>query len=253
MNDHRGGAWAVVKRVAPGGAETTQLLRIRDGVTTEVPTPPGLLMLGSLSDGSVLASDGATRTWRLPAGGATWDLFLEDADLAQWAGVILDDDRLLNLRPTGLFEFDRTATKRKAVPCGELLCARDSPGVGLVGGVPHMVFGSALESEYLIMRVDVAAGTLARVGRIHSRSPGNQASFISQILNLAVTEKRWYAVRAESYGGGAPGWLIHSPLDGEGEPVLVTNKLTLGGSLLVSPAAVWVWEPKKRLVSRLQR
>jgi hypothetical protein len=253
VTDRFGGAWAVVSREAADGTTTSRCARVLDGVVTETPETPGRLVLGSRPDGSLLVSDGVTSTWRLPPGGTAFELFSSDPDLANWSGVILDDGRLANPRPDGIYVFDLDGARRKAVPCGELYCARGSGGLGLVGGQPHMVFGSVFESEALITRVDLEAGTFTQVGKVDSRSPGGEATFTAQIQQLAVTEKRWYAVRAESYSGGAAGWLVHNSLDGAGEPVLVTKTLTLGGALLVSPRAVWAWEPHERRISRLPR
>lgn len=253
VTDRLGGAWLLVRREAQDGSTNSRWARVRDGVVTETPESPGLLMLGSRPDGSVLVSDGATTTWRLPPGGAAFEPFSTDADLAQWTGVILDDGRLANPRSDGIYVFDAVGTKRKAVPCGELYCAQDTPGLGLVGGQPHMVFGSVLTTEYVITRVDLETGAFTQVGKIDHRSPGNAVTFTAQIQQLAVTEKRWYAVRAEDYSSSADGWLVHNSLDGAGEPVLVSNTLTLGGALLVSPKAIWAYEPRERRLSRLPR
>lgn len=252
VTEPRGGAWVAIRRQATDGTETVRFARILDGVVTELAAGPAIRPLGLLSDGSLLAT-GADATWRLPPGATDWVSYSSDLALLSWTGVILPDDQLPVLQPDGLYVFDAAGAKRKVLPCGEWLCSVDTPGVGLVGGAPHMVFGDIRTTTLPIMRLDLAAGTMTKVGEVGSESPGGQATFVSAVHQLAVTEKRWYAVRTETYGGEKDGWLVHRGLEASGEPVLVTKTLTLGGALLVSPKSIWAYEPRERRFSRLPR
>lgn len=242
---------AVLVNQPAGGSDQFHFVRIVNGNITHTPVTQAGTVLGEQSDGSLLVGEGRT-VWRLAPGAADFEVFSTDPQLADWNGAVLDDDRLLNLTKTGLVLFDKAGTRLSTIACGALLCAKDALGVGVVGGQPHIVFGSPLDEAYVITRVDLTAGSLVTVGRVPTALELEGVTFAAIVAQLAVTEGRWFAVRVEDYAS-SEGWLVYNSIDGQGSPAVVTKKFTLGGGLFTTPGAVWAYEPQKRTFSRMPR
>lgn len=237
---------AVFVNVPDGGVDQFHVARIVDGVVTHSPVTGAGELIGQLSDGSLLVANGQ-RAWSLAAGATAFEPMQTDAGLTPWDGVVLPDDRLLNRSASGLVVLDRTGARVSAIPCGTLLCAQRDFGVGLISGKPYMVFAGSGDEGSVVARVDVESGSVVRVGTIPPPSRIAGSGSAGDIVQLAVTDRRWYAVLDREFS------VIHGALDGAGASVETKPLVEQAGGLFVTDRWVWSYQPSQHLFARLPR